>query len=410
MSTDGHLVIVGGGLAAAKSAEHLRLQGYTGPITIFAGEDHLPYERPTLSKDYLQGKSEFDQALVHPKPWYALNHVTVRQGTSVVAIDAVGKKLRTSAGATVDWDTMILATGSAPRRLPLPGTDADNVYSLRTVEDSTAIRGHFGPDQRLVLIGGGWIGLEVAAAARLAGTRVTILEGAAQPLLAVLGPEISPHFATLHTDHGVDLRCSVKITEVATRHGKATAVRLADGEVVEADAVVIGIGVAPQIELARAAGLKTENGVLVDSTLQTSNPDIYAVGDIANHIHPVLERRVRVEHWATALNQPAAVAATITGQRTEYAELPYFFSDQYDLGMEYIGYAPAGSYDRIIVRGDPSVREFMAFWVDARNRVLACMNVNIWDVMDDFKALILSRKGVDPAKLADPSVPLGELL
>ncbi len=257
MSTDGHLVIVGGGLAAAKSAEHLRLQGYTGPITIFAGEDHLPYERPPLS---------------------------VRQGTSVVAIDAVGKKLRTSAGATVDWDTMILATGSAPRRLPLPGTDADNVYSLRTVEDSTAIREHFGLDQRLVLIGGGWIGLEVAAAARLAGTRVTILEGAAQPLLAVLGPEISPHFATLHTDHGVDLRCSVKITEVATRHGKATGVRLADGEVVEADAVVIGIGVAPQIELARAAGLKTENGVLVDSTLQTSNPDIYAVGDIANHI------------------------------------------------------------------------------------------------------------------------------
>lgn len=377
MSTDGHLVIVGGGLAAAKSAEHLRLQGYTGPITIFAGEDHLPYERPPLSKDYLQGKSEFDQALVHPKQWYALNHVTVRQGASVVAIDAVGKKLRTSAGATVDWDTMILATGSAPRRLPLPGTDADNVYSLRTVEDSTAIREHFGLDQRLVLIGGGWIGLEVAA---------------------------------LHTDHGVDLRCSVKITEVATRHGKATGVRLADGEVVEADAVVIGIGVAPQIELARAAGLKTENGVLVDSTLQTSNPDIYAVGDIANHIHPVLERRVRVEHWATALNQPAAVAATITGQRTEYAELPYFFSDQYDLGMEYIGYAPAGSYDRIIVRGDPSVREFMAFWVDARNRVLACMNVNIWDVMDDFKALILSRKGVDPAKLADPSVPLGELL
>lgn len=408
MSTDGHLVIVGGGLAAAKSAEHLRLQGYTGPVTIFAGEDHLPYERPPFSKDYLQGKSEFDQALVHPKQWYAVNHVNVRQATSVVALDPVDKKLRTSAGDTVDWDTLILATGSAPRRLPLPGTDAQNVYYLRTVEDSTAIREHFGPGRRLVLIGGGWIGLEIAAAAQLAGTEVTILEGAAQPLLAVLGPEISPHFAKLHTDHGVNLRCSVKITEVATANGRAAGVLLADGEVVPADAVVIGIGVAPQIELAQAAGLKTENGVLVDSALQSSNPDIYAVGDIANHNHPVLERRVRVEHWATALNQPAAVAASITGTRTEYTELPYFFSDQYDLGMEYIGHAPNGSYDRIIVRGDPSVREFMAFWVNARNQVLACMNVNIWDVMDDFKALILSRKGVDPAKLADPSVHLGD--
>ncbi|WP_313812146.1 FAD-dependent oxidoreductase [Glutamicibacter sp.] len=404
-----HVAIVGGGLAGAKSAEELRNKGFKGAISIFAAEDHLPYERPPFSKDYLQSKSKFTDALVHDAAWYREQHITVLQNTRVTSIDPAAKTLHTDAGDSVDWDQLILATGSVPRKLPLPGTDATNVFYLRTVEDSTNIRRHFGSGKNLVVIGGGWIGLEVASAARAADTSVTILEGAAAPLLNVLGPQNAAVFAGLHAAHGVDLRTGVKITELATKGSQAVGVTLADGEVVPADAVLIGIGVAPEVELAAAAGLEVENGVLVDAALRTSNPDIYAVGDIANHAHPVLGHRVRVEHWATALNQPAAVAASITGSATEYTELPYFFSDQYDLGMEYIGHAPNGSYDKIIVRGTTDDLEFLAFWVSSDNRVLAGMNVNIWDVVDEVKALILSNRSVDLARLADPTVPLGEV-
>lgn len=409
MGNQTHIAVIGGGLSGAKSAEALRSNGFEGEITIFAAEDHLPYERPPFSKDYLQSKSEFSDALVHEQAWYDEHKILIRQGTRVASINPEAKTLTTAAGDTLGWDKLILATGSAPRRLSLPGADAQNVHYLRTVEDSTAIRASFGAGKNLVVIGGGWIGLEVAAAARAADTNVTILEGAAAPLLNVLGPQNAAVFAKLHTDHGVELRTGVKITQLITEGSRAIGVQLEDGEVIDADAVVIGIGVAPEVELAAAAGLDVDNGVLVDAALTTSNPDIYAVGDIANHDHPVLGHRVRVEHWATALNQPAAVAASITGRRTEYTDLPYFFSDQYELGMEYIGHAPQGSYDRIIIRGDADSLEFLAFWVNTQNRVLAGMNVNIWDVVDDVKSLILAGRSVDPAKLADVSVPLGDL-
>lgn len=403
------VAIVGGGLAGAKCAEQLRARGFPGQISIYAAEDHLPYERPPLSKDYLQGKTPFEDALVHNEAWYAEQRITVHTATEVEAIDPASKTLRT-AGGSAGWDKLILATGSVARHLPLPGADAPNVYYLRTIEESTAIRGQFGAGKRLAIIGGGWIGLEVAAAARIAGTEVTILEGAPQPLLNVLGPEIAPVFAALHRDHGVTVRTGVRITGLDVEDSQATGVRLESGEIVPADAVVIGIGVAPDTRLAEQAGLAVDNGVLVDAALATSDPNIWAVGDIANHAHPVLGHRVRVEHWAMALNQPAAVAASIMGTRTEYTELPYFFSDQYDLGMEYIGHAPNGSYDRIITRGEPDSLEFMAFWVDSSNRVLAGMNVNIWDVMDDFKALIVSQKAINPAKLLNPEVTLDQLL
>lgn len=409
MGKQEHVAIIGGGLSGAKSAEELRSCGFEGAITIFAAEDHVPYERPPFSKDYLQSKSEFSEALVHEQSWYDEHQVLLRLGTRVASLDPAAKTLCTVSGETIGWDKLILATGSAPRRLPLPGAEAHNVHYLRTIEDSTAIRSSFGKGKNLVIIGGGWIGLEVAAAARAADTGVTILEGASAPLLNVLGPQNAAVFAKLHTDHGVELRTGVKITQLVTDGTRATGVQLEDGQVINADAVVIGIGVAPEVELAAAAGLEVENGVLVDAALTTSSPDIYAVGDIANHDHPVLGRRVRVEHWATALNQPSAVAASITGSRTEYTELPYFFSDQYELGMEYIGHAPLGSYDKIIVRGDAETLEFMAFWVSAQNKVLAGMNVNIWDVVDDVKSLILSGRSIDPARLADASVPLADL-
>lgn len=409
MSTPQHIVIIGGGLAGAKSAEALRKQGYKGGVTIVCAEPHLPYERPPLSKDFLAGKSEFAQAVVHPLSWYKENDIRVRQHTRATGVDPGRRQVTLDSGGVLSYDKLILATGSVARHLPLPGTDAQNVLYLRTVEESKAIRSHFGEGRALAIIGGGWIGLEVAAAARASGTKVTILEGNSLPLLNVLGPELARVFAKLHRDNGVDLRCDVRITEVVQLDGRATGVRLQDGEVIDADAVVIGIGVAPEIELARAAGLAMDNGVLVDATLRSSDPDIYAVGDIANHDHPVLGHRVRVEHWATALNQPATAVASILSGPTQYTELPYFFSDQFDLGMEYIGHAPNGSYDRIEVRGELEGLEFIAFWMDPQNRIKAAMNVNIWDVIEPIKKLIVSGRSVDPARLTNSAIDLDEV-
>lgn len=411
MSTPQSIVIIGGGLAGAKTAEALRDNGYEGSITLIAAEDHLPYERPPLSKEYMAGKVGFDKAIVHPAEWYKENNVTLRQGVRATAIDAGSRQVTVDDGGnteTINYDKLVLATGSAVRKLPIPGADASNVHYLRTVEDSDAIKATFGESKKLVLIGGGWIGLEVASAARGAGTDVTVLEGGKLPLLKVLGETVAQVFADLHVANGVDLRTEVKITDIVTEDGRAVGVRLDDGEVVPADAVVIGIGVTPVIDLAESAGLEIDNGVLVDAALRTSDPDIYAVGDIANHDHPVLGHRIRVEHWATALNQPAAAVKSLLGKDAEFTNLPYFFTDQFDLGCEYVGHA-TGSQEKVFIRGNLETREFVAFWVDAENRILAAMNVNVWDVPDQIKPLIASGKSVDTEKLVDPEVPYSEL-
>ena len=310
-------------------------------------------------------------------------------------------------GSTLGYDKLALATGSRSRRIDLPGAGTDGVYYLRTVDDADAILAMLGSANRLAVIGAGWIGLEVTAAARAKDVAVTVVESAEVPLLGALGREMGQVFADLHAEHGVDFRFGAQIEEITTADGRATGLRFADGSTVEADAVLVGIGAAPNIELAREAGLDVESGVLVDESLQSSDPDIVAVGDIAEQQHPVLKRRVRVEHWANALNQPAAAAATMLGQATPYENLPYFFTDQYDLGMEYVGLG--GRDDRVVVRGDKDKREFVAFWLDADNRVKAGMNVNVWDVADTVKALITSGRAVDPDRLADPAVSLGDL-
>ena len=404
-SSPPNVIIVGAGLAGAKTAEGLREKGYSGPITLLGSEGHLPYERPPLSKDYLIGKAEFDAAIVHPAEWYRDRNIELRLDTEVVAVRAGTHEIELADGERLGYGALVLATGSEPRRLPLPGADAAGVHVLRTREDCEAIRGLFGSERRLVVIGAGWIGLEVAAAARAHDTAVTILEAAELPLLAVLGREMGAVFADLHRDHGVDLRLGASIAEISVSGGRADGVVLADGTRIDADAVIMGVGVRPRLELASSAGLEVADGVLVDAALRSSDPDIYAVGDIAAHDHPVLGRRIRVEHWATALNQPATVAATILGGDEPYQNLPYFFSDQYDLGMEYVGFAGPGDYSRVIVRGDLAGREFVAFWLDAEDHVLAAMNVNVWDVPDAVKPLIAGRVVVDPDKLADPEVP-----
>ena len=400
MSSDPRtFAVVGAGLAGAKGVEALRAEGFGGRVVLFGAEQHRPYERPPLSKGYLQGADERDSVFVHPPTWYTEHDVDLRTGTAVVGLDRHVHEVMTRDGDTLHYDKLLLATGATPRHLRVPGAELSAVHYLRTLDDSEVLRSAFRPDVRVVVVGAGWIGLETAAAARVAGADVTVLENAALPLLRVLGARMARVFADLHTAHGVDLRCGVTVSAIRAREDDPSAVggvELADGAVLDADVVVIGVGVAPEVDLARASGLAVDDGVLVNASLRTSDPDVFAVGDIANAEHPVLGRRVRVEHWANALHQPKVAAKAMLGADAVYDRLPYFFTDQYDLGMEYVGYAD--SDDDVVIRGDLDAREFVAFWV-REGRVLAGMNVNVWDVTDRIRDLILSGDPVDDFEL-----------
>ncbi|OCB13564.1 pyridine nucleotide-disulfide oxidoreductase [Mycolicibacterium porcinum] len=405
MTTSSTFAIVGGGLAGAKAAEALRYNDFDGHVVLFAAEDQLPYERPPLSKEYLAGKKKLDDFTVDPASWYRDHNVDLRLGTEVSAVDAAEHTLALPDGTTVGYDKLLLATGSSSRRPPIPGSDAAGVHFLRTIDDAAALSDALTPGSTLAVVGAGWIGLEVAAGARGRDVNVTVVEAARLPLLAALGAEVGEVFAQLHREHGVDLRLDQSVQEITTDNGSATGLRLGDGTTVTADAVLVAVGAAPNIGLAERAGLAIgDGGVLVDASLRSSDPDIYAVGDIAAAQHPFFGVRIRTEHWANALKQPAVAALGMLGKTAEYDELPYFFTDQYDLGMEYVGHAP--EYQRVVFRGDVAGREFIAFWLDGANRVLAGMNVNVWDVLDDVKALIRSAAPVDPERIADPAQPL----
>ena len=403
-------VIVGAGLAGARAAEALRDGGYEGPVVLLGAEQHRPYERPPLSKEYLQGSSERDEVFVHPADWYREHDVDLRLGATVTAIDRDASEVVLDDGGRVGYDALLLATGSSPRHLRVPGAELEDVHYLRYLDDSDRLKILLQRAGRIAVIGAGWIGLEVTAAARIADVEVAVLEAADAPLLAVLGPEIAEVFAGLHREHGVDLRTGVQVTEIVGKDGAVVGVRLGDGSLVEADAVVVGIGAAPNTGLAESAGLQVDDGVRVDEHLRSSDPHIYAAGDIASIHHPALGRQIRVEHWATAQNSgPVAAAAMIDENAAGWDRLPYFFTDQYDLGMEYTGHVDAGDENvEVVVRGDLAGREFIAFWLKD-GRLLAGMNVNIWDVTDDIERLIRAGTTLDTARLADPGVPLSDL-
>ncbi|HEX6685921.1 MAG TPA: FAD-dependent oxidoreductase [Candidatus Limnocylindrales bacterium] len=398
-------VIVGAGLAGAKAAESLRTEGFDGTIVMLGAETVRPYERPELSKGFLQGAKERDELFVHPETWYAENDVDLRQGTVVTDIDRAGRAVVTPDGARIPYDRLLLATGAAPRHLNVAG--GETACYLRTFEDSERLREVFSRGGRVVIVGAGWIGLETSAAARSYGADVTIIEPQPTPLHAVLGPELGEHFARLHRKNGVDLRLGIGVGEIAPGR-----VGLSNGETIDADVVVAGVGARPATRLAEDAGLEVDNGILVDARLQTSDPDIFAAGDIANADHPGVGARVRVEHWANALNQGLAAGKCLLGSGTPYDAVPYFYTDQFDLGMEYAGYVAPGGYDRVVYRGDPEKGEFIVFWLGG-GRVLAGMNVNVWDVSDQIQALVRAGWGgaaVAPERLADPDVPLTELV
>jgi 3-phenylpropionate/trans-cinnamate dioxygenase ferredoxin reductase subunit len=409
MNNKPSLIIVGGGMAGAIAAQTLREEGFDGSITLFGQEPNVPYERPPLSKDYLQGNAERDSIFVHPESWYAEHDVELSLGDAVTSLDPAARTVTTSTGTQLRYDKLLLATGSTPRRLSVPGADLSGVYYLRNVEDSDLIKIEFSRAKRVVIIGGGWIGLETAAAASAAGLDVTVLEGGDMPLLHVLGPEVAPIFAELHRSHGVALRYRATALELTGRDGKATGVTLGDGTRIDADMIIVGIGAIPRTELAAAAGLKIDNGIVVDEHLRTSDPDIFAAGDIADAYNPRLGRHIRVEHWANARRQGAVAAKAMLGQDAVDVRPSYFFTDQYDLGMEYTGDIGPAGYDRVIFRGHPDAREVIVFWL-YEQRIQAGMNINIWDVAEDIERLIQSARPINADDLADPAIPLASFL
>jgi NADPH-dependent 2,4-dienoyl-CoA reductase/sulfur reductase-like enzyme len=403
-------VIVGGGLAGAKAAETLREEGFDGDLVLFGSEPERPYERPPLTKGFLLGKDKRDSVFVHPEDWYAGHRVDLRAGVEVAMIDPAAH-LATFDGGTVGYDKLLLATGAHARRIDIPGAGLDNVRYLRTLPESEALRAAFTPDARVVIVGAGWIGLEAAAAARTAGSSVTILDPQPTALHAALGPELGEKFAGLHRAHGVEFRFGESAAEflaAGAGSSRVGSVVTTSGAELRADLVVVGIGAVPNDGLAQSAGLDVDNGVLTNSALQTSDPDIFAAGDVARSYLPLLGQQVRVEHWSNALNGGQAAAKAMLGQHIEYNRVPYFYSDQYDLGMECSGLPTPGAYDQVVYRGDSSTLEFIAFWL-SDSRLIAGMNVNVWDVTSEIQALIRSAKPLDPARLANPSIPLAEI-
>ncbi|MFF9206255.1 NAD(P)/FAD-dependent oxidoreductase [Streptomyces sp. NPDC014986] len=419
VDADQTFVIVGGGLAGAKAAETLRAEGFTGRVILICDERDHPYERPPLSKGYLLGKEERDSVFVHEPAWYARHDVELHLGQTVDAVDRAAKTVRFGEdGTTVRYDKLLLATGAEPRRLDIPGTDLAGVHHLRRLAHAERLRGvlaSLGRDNgHLVIAGAGWIGLEIAAAARQYGAEVTVVHRGPTPLHSVLGPEVGQLFAELHRERGVRFHFGAALTEITGQDGMVLAVRTDDGEEHPAHAVLAAIGAAPRTSLAQAAGLELADradggGVLVDARLRTSDPDIHAAGDVASFPHTLFGTRLRVEHWANALNGGPAAARAMLGRDVTYDRVPYFFTDQYDLGMEYSGWAPPGSYDQVVIRGDAGRREFIAFWV-RDGHVLAGMNVNVWNVTDPVQGLVRSRTRVDTEALANPRVPLESLV
>jgi 3-phenylpropionate/trans-cinnamate dioxygenase ferredoxin reductase component len=406
MSDEWTFLVVGASLAGARAAQTLREEGFEGRIVLVGDEPVRPYQRPPLSKEYLQGRAGLDKVFVHDEAYYREHDIDLRLSTHVDALDTKTREIVLASGGRLAYDAVLLTTGAEPRQLTVPGSELEGVHSLRTLADSDRLRAAIAAATRVVVIGGGWIGCEVAAAARLAGTEVAVVEAGALPLERALGPELGAFYRDLHADHGVEWHLASGVTEVrgSTR---AEEVRLVDGTVLRGDLFVSGVGVAPRTALAAGAGLTVDNGVVTDEFLRTSAPGVFAAGDVASAWHPLLHSRIRLEHWSSALNQGPVAAKNMLGMQLAYERIPYFFSDQYDVGMEYSGHAV--DWDQIVYRGDPATRDFVAFWLKA-DVLLAGMAVNTWDMADPIAALVAGQRPVDVDRLRDPDVELSQVV
>jgi 3-phenylpropionate/trans-cinnamate dioxygenase ferredoxin reductase subunit len=405
MSNDQTHIIVGASLTGAKAAETLRAEGFDGRLLLIGSEHERPYERPPLSKDYLRGEVGMEKVHVHDEDFYAEQAIELRLGHAAVGLDTSSNTLTLDDGEQLHYDRLLLATGAEPRRFAIPGSELEGVLYLRSVADSDALRERLDRGASVVVIGAGWIGAEVAASARQRGLDVTVLDPAAVPLVRVLGTEVGGIYRDIHADNGTKMLLGTGV-EAFEGSTAVERVRTSDGRLLDCDFAVVGIGVDPRTQLATQAGLEVDNGIRVDEHLQTSVAGVFAAGDVANADHPFYGEAIRVEHWANALNQGPAAARNMLGAGVAYDRIPYFFSDQYDVGMEYAGFTR--KWDRVVFRGDPAAREFIAFWLD-EDRVVAGMNLNVWDVNEAIQGLIRERVAVDDKQLADPDVTLDEL-
>ncbi|MET1231515.1 MAG: FAD-dependent oxidoreductase [Candidatus Limnocylindrales bacterium] len=396
------IVIVGAGLGAARAAVNLRKEGFDGRIVMLAEEDEQPYERPPLSKDYLRGTKGRDDARVKSAEAWVADRTEVLTGTKATALDLRSREVETADGQTFGFWRLLLATGSEARPLTVPGADLPGVLTLRTFDDADTIRAAALEAGAVAVIGGGWIGAEVAASLRQLDVDVTMIMSGSLPLERVLGPEIGTIYRDLHQEHGVHIVPDAKV-EAVVGQGAAAGLRLADGSLVAATVIVAGVGARPRDELARAAGLTVSDGVEVDEFLRTSEPDVFAIGDLAAAWHPLLDARVRVEHWDTARRHGIAVAKSMLDAGTPYRKAPYFYSDQYDFDMEYVGHP--SHWDRLLFRGEPASGSFCAFWLDGQ-RVVAGLNARVPGVSPTIAKLIESSVQIDPSALADTDRPL----
>jgi NADPH-dependent 2,4-dienoyl-CoA reductase/sulfur reductase-like enzyme len=404
------IVIAGAGLAGATAARTLRSEGYQGRISLIGAELHHPYLRPPLSKEYLLGKAGEDAIPVAPEAWYSENDVDLRLGVTVAAVDPGPHTVHLSSGESVGYDALLLATGALPRHVRLPGSGLDGVATFRTLDDCRRLREQLAPGgKNVVMIGSGWIGMELAAAATAYGNQVTLLGLEDIPLAAAIGPELGTFFRSLHEANGVRFRLGATAAELRGDAGRVTAVVTGTGEILPADVVVVAVGVAPDTSLAEAAGLVIDNGILTDASLRTSAPDIFAAGDVANALHPFTGQHHRSEHWSNALNGGKIAAKTMLGQEATLATIPYFYTDQYDISMEYSGFPALAAGAEPVIRGTLAGKEFIAFW-QHEGRVVAGMNVNVPRTQKAIKALISSRATIKPGRLADPSAALDQLL
>ena len=394
-------VIVGAGLAGAAAAAELRGRGFDGRLVMIGAERHPPYERPPLSKEYLRGEQN-EPVFARPAEWYEENSVELRLGTRVSSLDPSGPSVEIEGGDRIDADAVLLATGGSPRRLP--DAPEQGVLYLRAIEDSDRIRKAL-TGGRLVVVGAGFIGAEVAASARAKGVDVTVLEMAPVPLQRALGDEVGLIYGQIHRDHGVDLRTEEGVERIEAADG-GVVVRTSKGDAIEAEAVVVGVGIVPNADLAEAAGLAVSNGVDVDASCRTSAPGVFACGDVANHDHPLFGR-IRTEHFDNALKMGAHVAGAMLGREEPFADPHWFWSDQYDVNLQYAGFAM--SWDKVVIRGSLEERDGAAFYLN-EGMLLAALGLNRGKDVRRAMKLIAARAAPDEDALADETVDLRTLI
>lgn len=402
-------VIIGAGQTGGTAALALRRLGFDGAIELIGAETHIPYERPPLSKSYLAGEPYSSHDLLPHEDWYSDYDVPIRLGCTATGINRADQQVALAGGTQLGYDKLLITTGSRPRMLTVRGADNQRVHYLRSLEDSERLGAQLRAGTRVVIVGGGWIGLEVAAVAAAKGCAVTIVDPHAVSLESTLGASVGGFFTAVHRDHGVNFLFGVRVVNLVGG-ADATGVELDDGQMLSADCVVVGIGALPQASLVDSALLADDGGISVDVQMRTADRHVFAAGDIATVGNPFYGSPVRSEHWANALMGGQIAARSMLDLDSTFDPLPFFFTDQYDLFMEYAGWLPPGTTTDAVIRGDLQQRAFQAFWL-ANDRVVAAMHVNRRDEgMVPLQTLIRAQKQVDPARLADRSIPLADVL